>query len=444
MPSRNPTHRRVVPRSRRPHVLLIVETAMSFGRGVLEGISRYLIENPPWSVQLDLRELQVAPPVWLDRWDGDGIITRSTTPEMADVIHKRGIPTVNLTDIYGDRKLPSIWNDHDAIGRIAASHLMERGLTHFAYCGFNDHHWSDLRCAGFTDEVGQRGYSVSFHASDWALARRTGWEHQQARIAKWLKSVPKPIGIMACNDFRGQHVLEACREAKLSVPEQVAVIGVDNDQVICDFCQPPLTSVIPAAERIGYEAASMLDQLMRGDPLAHPHVTIAPLGIASRQSTDVLAIDDVDVVTALKIIRDRACLGLSVDELLRQVPIARSSLERRFRKFVGRSPQAEIRDVQLKRARQLLHDTDLSLAQIASLTGFKHAEYFSVVFKREIGQTPAPTVRAAVDVAATGSERRCVVSHQDFASTKRARIFDVFSGRRKSVYRFLLRNESPL
>lgn len=361
---------------------------MSFGRGVLEGISRYLVEHPPWTVQLDLRELQVTSPEWLDRWDGDGIITRSATPEMAKVIGKHGIPTVNLTDIYGERTLPSIWNDHAIIGQIAADHLLERGLNRFAYCGFSDHYWSEARHQGFSETLGRRGFTPDYHASEWALASGTGWEEQQAKIVRWLHSLAKPIGIMACNDFRGQHVLEACREAKLAVPEQVAVIGVDNDQVICDFCQPPLTSVIPAAERIGYDAARMLDQLMRGESLEQDHVTVAPLGIAARQSTDIMAIDDVDVVAAIKIIRDRACDGLTVDEVLREVPIARSSLERRFRKFVGRSPQAEIRVVQLKKARRLLRETDLSLAQIAALTGFKHSEYFSVVFKREIGQTP--------------------------------------------------------
>ena len=178
------------------------------------------------------------------------------------------------------------------------------------------------------------------------------------------------------------------RTARISVPDEIAVIGVDNDQVICDFCQPPLSSVIPAAERIGFEAAGMLDRLMKGETLAERQVRIRPLGVAGRQSTDVMAIDDGDVVAALKIIRDRACVGLSVADILREVPIARSSLERRFRKTVGRSPQAEIRGVQMKRARQLLCETDLTLTQIASLTGFKHSEYFSVVFKREVGQTP--------------------------------------------------------
>jgi LacI family transcriptional regulator len=388
--NRNPAHpsRPVAPSHRRRHVLLIVETTMSFGRGVLEGISRFLVEHPRWSVQLDLRELQAAPPAWLDRWKGDGIITRSTTPEMAEVISKRGIPTVNLTDIYGQRILPSIWNDHDAIGRAAADHLLERGLTQFAYCGFSDHHWSKMRYTGFADQLARRRYDCKFHTSDWALARRTGWERQQAKIVRWLQSLAKPIGIMACNDFRGQHVLEACRESGISVPEEVAVIGVDNDSVICDLCQPPLTSVIPAAERIGYQAAAMLDQLMNGSPLVNQHVTVAPLGVAARQSTDILEVGDADVVAALKIIRDRACLGLTVKEVVREVAVARSSLERRFRKYFGRSPQAEIRNVQIKKAQHLLRETDLPLAQIAALTGFKHAEYFSVVFKRECRQTP--------------------------------------------------------
>ena len=372
----------------RPHVLLIVETAMSFGRGVLEGISQYLVENPPWSVQLDLRELLVTPPAWLENWDGDGIITRSTTPEMAELIVKSGIPTVNLTDIYGEQGLPSIWNDHEAIGQLAAEHLLQRGLKRFAFCGFTNHQWSQARHRGFDNHLGPHDIDVLFHSSDWAQARRTGWETQQANMVQWLLDLPKPIGVMACNDFRGQHVLEACRVAQISVPDQVAVIGVDNDQVICDLCQPSLSSVIPAADRIGFEAARMLDQLMRNEEPMERHVKIAPLGIAARQSTDVMAIDDVEVVSALKIIRERACNGLSVREILEEIPIARSSLERRFKQFVGRSPQAEIRSVQMKRAQQLLRETKLPLSQVASLTGFKHSEYFSVVFKREIGQTP--------------------------------------------------------
>ncbi|QDV45747.1 Xylose operon regulatory protein [Stieleria neptunia] len=376
----------------RPKVLLLVETTMAFGRSVLEGISRYRIERQPWSVQLDLRELMAGPPAWFRSWDGDGIITRDTTPEMIEIIRETGIPTVNLGDIRDDQTLPSVINDHEAIGRLAASHLADKGIEHFAFAGFSDHHWSSQRLTGFLAGLAERGVEdpqrVHVHQSGWSSASQGGWQQQQDQIVAWVKSLPRPIGILACNDFRGQHILEACQTAKVSVPDEIAVLGVDNDHVLCDFCDPPLSSIIPAAERIGYQAAVMLDQMMRGQTPDKLHVQIAPLGIAERLSTDVMAIDDEDVAAAIQMIRFRACEGLTVSDILAEVPIARSSLERRFRQYLGRSPQAEIRRVQIKRACQLLRDTELSLVKISRLTGFKHAEYFSVVFKREVKQTP--------------------------------------------------------
>ncbi len=372
----------------RPRVLLMIETSMAFGRGVLDGISRYLVANPPWSVHLDLRDLIVTEPEWLRRWDGDGIITRSATPAMERTLQELKIPTVNLTDIFAGQTLPSVINNHRRIGEVAAEHLIERGFRHFGFCGFNDHHWSMLRREGFESAINSRSLSFSFMENGWAESRLRGWELQQPDILNWLDSLPRPVGIMACNDLRGQHVLEACRAANVSVPEEVAVIGVDDDQVICNFSCPPLTSVIPAAERIGYEAAAMLSRLMRGEPVENRHLEFDPLGVETRQSTDILAITDGDIVKALRVIRERACSGLTVTDLLREVPVARSVMERRFRSYLGRSPQAEIRNVQLKRACQLLRDTELPLAQIASLTGFKHSEYFSVVFKRCLGITP--------------------------------------------------------
>lgn len=384
------------PTKSRPKVLLLVETTMAFGRGVLEGISRFRIEKQPWSVQLDLRDLMAGPPAWFRGWDGDGIITRDTTPEMLAIIRETGIPTVNLGDIHDEQSLPTVFNDHEAIGRAAASHLADKGLEHFAFAGFSDHHWSSQRLQGFVAGLRERGIGgpncddagVLVHQSEWTIARHHGWQVQQDQIVDWIKELPHPIGVFACNDFRGQHVLEACQSCNVSVPDQIAVLGVDNDHVLCDFCDPPLSSVIPAAERIGYHAATMLDQLMRGEQVKNLHPKIAPVGIAERLSTDVMAIEDEDVAAAIKLIRFGACEGLTVSDILKQVPIARSSLERRFRHYLDRSPQAEIRRVQIKRACQLLRETDLSLTKISRLTGFKHPEYFSVVFKREVKLTP--------------------------------------------------------
>lgn len=373
---------------KRRQVLLNVETSLAFGRNVLEGISRYLVEKLPWTVQLDLRELIMPDPEWLSSWEGDGIICRSASPELARKLKKLNIPTVDLTDMYGGNILPSIWNDHHAIGKLAATHLIERGFVNFGFCGFSDHHWSSTRQAGFCQQVEETGVVSSLYSSDWGRVREGGWDVQQAEIKKWLTELPKPVGIMGCNDVRGQHVLEACNQLDLAVPEKVAVIGVDNDQVLCDFCDPPLTSVIPNAKRIGYLAAELLDRLMNGEEPEENLTLVEPSGIATRQSTDVLAIGDELVADAVRFIRENACNGIRVADLLREVPISRRLLEIRFQKFLGRSPQAEIRNTQLKRVCQLLSETDLAIEQISRLTGFKHSEYLSVVFKRELDITP--------------------------------------------------------
>ncbi|HZK82552.1 MAG TPA: helix-turn-helix domain-containing protein, partial [Humisphaera sp.] len=197
------------------------------------------------------------------------------------------------------------------------------------------------------------------------------------------------------------HVLDACQRVDLSVPEEAAVIGVDDDAVLCNLCHPPLSSVVPNAERVGYEAAGLLDRMMNGHKPPSEPMLIPPLGVTTRQSSDVLAIDDRTVAAALRFIRERACGGCSMKDLLRHVPMSRSLLERRFRDYLGRSPQAEIRAVQLKRVRQLLAESDLSLDQIAPLAGYSHPEYMSVVFKRETGQTPGQ-YRAATNPAMEG------------------------------------------
>lgn len=368
--------------------MLIIETSLAYGRAVLRGINRYVVAHQPWSLFLDLRELIVEPPAWLDHWQGDGIISRSTTPELARKLKRRGLPTVDLTDVYGDQGLPHIWTDHHAVGRLAAMHLLERGFRNFAFCGFSGHDWSVRRREGLLSALGQTERPCALYESPWQSREKVSWEDQQQAIGAWLRALPKPVGVMATNDMRGQHVLDACRREELAVPEEVAVVGVDNDELLCNLCDPPLSSVVPNPERVGYEAAAMLDRLMQGKPLEREELLIEPLGLVTRPSSDVLAIDDPLVASAVRFIREHACDGLSVDDVLRHVPVSRSILERKFRKYLQRSPQVEIRSVQLKRTKQLLAETDHSLETIARLVGYQHAEYLSVVFKRETGQTP--------------------------------------------------------
>ncbi len=271
---------------------------------------------------------------------------------------------------------------------LAAEHLLERGFRHFAACGFTGHAWSRQRLEGFRQALGVAGPNCAVYESPWGGRHAHPWELEQSRIGDWLRDRPRPLGVFACNDSRGQHVLDACQRIGLSVPEEVAVLGVDDDVLLCELCDPPLSSVVPNPERVGYEAAALLDRLMAGAKPRRLHECIEPLGVATRQSTDVLAIDDPHIALAVRYIRENACRGVTVHEVLRHVPLSRTILERRFRKYLGRSPQAEIRAVQLKRVKQLLAETDLPLERIAELAGYEHPEYLSVVFKRETGQTP--------------------------------------------------------
>jgi LacI family transcriptional regulator len=370
----------------RPRVALDVETSLVYGRRILEGVSRYLRSNRPWSIYLEQHELGSDLPGLLKRWSGDGIITRQATASSVKLLTRRRLAAVDLGDIQPPLGLVRIGSADVAIGRMAAEHLLERGFQSFGCCGFTDEHWSARRRQGFLAEVDHAGCKCSIYESPRAGLKV--WKSDQTRLVDWIRSLPKPVGIFATNDLRGQHVLDACAGENIAVPEQAAVIGVDNDELLCNLCNPPLSSVIPDPEQIGYEAAKWLDRLMQGETPTVMEKEIPPQGIAVRQSSDVLAVSDPILAKALRFIRERACEGMSVQDLVDHLRVSRSWLERSFRRLLNRSPQSAIRMVQIKRCKELLLSTPLSLERIAQLTGFEHPEYMSVVFKRETGDTP--------------------------------------------------------
>ncbi len=379
----------------KPRVALIIETSSRYGRDVLLGIVRYLKTHETWSVFLEQRSLEDSPPQWLNTWQGDGIISRATTPGLLAAVESTGVPLVELTDRHHKNAWPRVLADDQAIGRVGAEHLLERGFPSFAFCGFEGEAWSKRRERAFCEVIESQGYTVDVYESAWKGPSALPWEAGQQDLIGWIESLSKPIGVMTCNDVRGQHLLDACAVINVAVPEELAVIGCDNDDLLCQLCNPPLSSVKPSPERLGYEAAEVLSRLMAGESIEDYEMLIAPLGIATRQSTDVSAIEDSDVASAVRYIRENACNGISVADVLKQVPMSRSALERRFRKYLNRSLQKEIRTVQIKRIRELLAETDLSLERIATLCGFEHPEYMHVVFKREVGQTPGQFRRFA-------------------------------------------------
>ena len=312
------------------------------------------------------------------------------TGALAEALAGSRVHVVDLTDRHGGAGFPQIRSDDAAIGRLAAAHLLERGFRSLAFCGFGRESWSQRRHAAFAEAARRAGAACALYESPWFGPDAPAWEDDQAGLTAWLRGLPKPVGIMACNDVRGQHVADACARIGTAVPEQVAVIGVDDDELVCELCDPPLSSVIANAERVGYLAAELLDSLIRGGPGGESGEVrvVEPLGVATRQSTDIAAIDDPDVALAVKLIRENACKGITVDDLLARVPLSRSILERRLRKHLSLSPLGLIRQTQIKRIQQLLVETDLPLDRIGPLAGFKHPEHMCVVFKREVGQTP--------------------------------------------------------
>ena len=245
--------------------------------------------------------------------------------------------------------------------------------------------------------LGQGAQLHSVFESPRGHTARYGYD-ERARLCAWIETLTFPVGVVACNDLRGQHVIDACRTLGVTVPEQVAVVGADNSELLCQLCDPPLSSVVTNAEQIGYQSAALLDRLMNGQAAAGEtaagetapaQIYLPPREVMIRQSSDVWAVDDPAIARALHFIRERACDGIAVEEVAAHVRLSRSALERNFRRFINSSPQQEIRRVRLKRVQQLLRETDLPLARIAELTGYGHPEYLMVQFKKSCGQTPS-------------------------------------------------------
>jgi len=372
-----------------PHVALCVDQFRSHGRGVMRGIAEYVETYGPWSLFIDPLADSNYPQGRSENWRGDGILTYIEDRSRAERLLRSGIPTVELFAYRLDSVLPLVAHDDVSVGRMAAEHILGRHFRHFAYCGYADSLWSDRRQQGFVEGLISAGCPAPTCLSVMRPKTLAEWEDVQQHLTAWVRQLRKPLGLMACSDHNAQRILDACQRACLVVPDEVAVIGVDNDEETCRLSDPPLTSVILNSERVGFEGSALLDKLMRGQKrAAGPPILIPPLGIATRRSTEVTAINDPLIANAARTIREKACQGVTVDELLKQFGISRSIFYQRFHDSLGRSPHYEILRVQLERVKGLLTQTELPLKKIAEMTGFNGPNYLNVAFKREIGITP--------------------------------------------------------
>lgn len=383
----------------RPQVALLIETSNAYARGLLEGVAAYLREHQAWSIYLSEHGRGAAAPQWLAGWTGDGIIARVENPEIARAVGRRGLPTVDLSAARLLKNVPCVETDNRAIAELAAQHLLDRGFKHLGFCGLEDYQWSLARLEHFRKAAADAGLQCHAHMVSQQGERAAAWATDHAELAAWAMGLPKPIGILACFDIRGRQLLDACRTAGIRVPDDVAVVGVDNDALLCELADPPLSSVAPDTHRTGYIAAELLEKMMRARRVEPIVRLIRPLGLIARKSSDSLAIDDPDVSAALRLIREHFHERLDVIQLLKQVPMSRRVLEARFKKLLGRSPHQEILRCRIARIKQLLADTDLPLKTIAQRSGVPHPEYLSVTFKRLTGRTPSEYRRAMRDLS---------------------------------------------
>jgi LacI family transcriptional regulator len=391
----------------RPHVALIVETSKGFGRGLLRGISKYVRADGPWSIYVDERAAGDPPPTWLRDWEGHGVIVRAQTRELADAVLKLRVPVVDTLRQFDALMLPAIYTNDALVSAHAAEHLLAKGFRNFAFVGVENAHWSDLRCAGFEAAVRRAGHECHVYEPISRRRFRKSWEGGQDDLCEWINDLPKPVGIMAAHDLRALCVLDACRRTGTAVPEHAAIIGVDNDELLCDLADPPLSSVPHDLDRMGHEAAALLARLMNGEAAPAQPTFVDPFSVVARQSTDIVAIDDPVVASAMRFIREHACDGIKIDDVATHTGWSRRVLERAFERHVGISPHAQIVRTQLDRIKQLLTETELSIEVIADKSGFAYPAYMSVAFKKQTGQTPIEFRRAArqASVASTAGRK---------------------------------------
>lgn len=368
-----------------PKVALLFEATNSYARTLLVGIGEYVLSHGPWSVHYAELGPDEKPPPWLSAWDGDGVIVRGENRRVANAVERLTIPVVDLTPSRLLPRAPWVKANDAEIAWIAAQHFLERGFRHFAFCGDARFSWSNRRSEHFGLLIRGAGYSCENYAPKKTAANP---DVEVDAIGDWLAGLPKPVAVFACYDNRGQQVLEGCRRRGLAVPEEVAVLGVDNDEVLCGLSPPPLSSVTLNPRRTGWEAAALLSLMMKGETLAPTAHLIPPVGVVTRQSTDILAVADPKIAGALRYIREHACEGIQVRDVLQHCPMARRALEVRFRKCIGRTPREEILRVQLNRVKEFLVGTELPVWDVADRTGFE-PEYLSVVFKRHTGLAPS-------------------------------------------------------
>lgn len=375
-----------------PRVLLLADFSEEYFKRILLGVAKFSKEHGPWEfcrMPIYYRETLGVEGIlkWAVEWQTSGMLVQMNNDADAEKLKNAGFPVIAQDFMERFSDLPNITGDYYETGKMGADYFLKRGFVNFAYYGFTSFVWSRERGEGFKEYLKERGFDVSFFIGD-NLYRPEFWYYKPSALSDWIKGLPKPVAIMACDDNRGQHLTEACKLAGIKIPEEVAVLGVDNDELVCTLSDPPLSSIALNAERAGYEAAKLLNQLMTYPGSIGHDVIVSPIQVITRQSTDIYATPDKEIAKALKYIHQNINTTLMVNTILGEVPLSRRSFEIRFKKVAGVSVHQYILKLKIGRIAKLLVETDKTVNEIAQETGFTDVKNIARLFKQTKGCSP--------------------------------------------------------
>ncbi len=366
-------------------IALFMNATRAYEQGLIRGILKYSRLHGPWNIFRIMpvvsggRNVTVAD---VRAWRADGIIWRED--DNFKELRRLDIPMVVAPYRAIFKEYSNILTNDAAIGKMAAEHFLDRGFRSFAFYGIGQRYWSIDRQQNFSARLAKSGFSTALCTD---LPGDTQ-NRRQSRLADWLISLPKPLALMVCTDDCSHDCLEACKYSGLHIPEDVAIIGVGNDSLICDSSYPPLSSVVIDTEQAGYNAAEQLVRLIHKSKTGVVDIIAEPVHIVTRQSTDILATTDKNLSLAIKYIRDNAGHKTSVEDVVKAIPVSRRLLYQKFRDVLGRSIHEEIRRVQMSYAAKMLVETDLQVAEVAARLGYQDAKNLARVFKQEKQTTP--------------------------------------------------------
>lgn len=383
-------------------IILLLDFAEEYSKCLLKGISKYSAEHGHWSfcrMPLYYRETLGAKGIlnWAEDWKAHGIIGQLYN-EMENDLYQSPIPVIAQDFKERFRFIPNITGQYRETGKLGAEYFLNKGYTQFAFYGFNNIVWSRERAEGFESAVNQAGFHVHYFEHKKARSMDI-WYYKSNSLSKWLKSLPKPIALMACDDNQGVHITEACKQNNIRVPQEVAVLGVDNDVMLCELSDPPLSSIELDIERAGYDTARAMDLMITGRAKFYRDILVPPLKVVTRNSTDIYASQDDYVATVLDFIHKNIDQNLLVDHIVKEVPMSRRSLEKRFVEVTGLPIYKYIFKLRIEKLAQRLVSSEMSVFEIALEMGLSDSKNIARQFRQVMGCTPLEYRRRFVEKA---------------------------------------------